>query len=718
MTKKFTLMMLFLLLFGAVSFSQTASLATVTASPGENKAVALNVTGFNSTTGTGPIGSITFYIRFKPSVMTFTGISNASMGASFLSGVTDSTINIVWTGFPYVNFPDGKLLDMNFTYNGMTTSPLNFLGNCEVTQGVTVIHPVYTNGSVSMAIVPQKATLTPVTAATGGNVSVPIEYLNLPAVAAMTQKIHYDPTKLNFISVTGVGNLSTGTNYSANINTGIITITWTNLGGMNINWPSRYELNFVYIGSTTTNIDFVAGCIMSTPSPVSNIPVTYYGGTCSLNNSPAATAVFGSVSGATQGSDYEVPLTLTGFPTGVAGGTQAFTLTIPFDSPRLSFLGIKSPAPAGLIVSQASGTLILAWSNPSGPNINGPTPFLTLKFKYNGIGTANVAFGNGCSFSTYNAGVTGTVQVGYTNATISPAPATANARIGFVPGTVGSNVLVPVNFELLPANMGAVTLLINYDYDKLTFVDAQNNTHGANVNLIGSTHTIKIAWNAGSATDINGKFLDLRFTYNGGGGGCGAPVSFTDGCELADFSAVIVPANYISGGVNLIFKISGTLTYNSAPNTPIPLVGFTVNLKTNPAMALVGTTTTDALGYFEFWAANGNYVMEALAPSGYVWSADLDDVVAMFDYVGGTPLPDQNALRIAAGDVNQNGDIDLDDVVDVFYKVGGETLPDYLAPDWVFGNPAIIVNCADLPNQNFMGLNTGNVLGSNPTPNP
>ncbi|MEI7898416.1 MAG: SdrD B-like domain-containing protein, partial [bacterium] len=184
------------------------------------------------------------------------------------------------------------------------------------------------------------------------------------------------------------------------------------------------------------------------------------------------------------------------------------------------------------------------------------------------------------------------------------------------------------------------------------------------------------------------------------------------------FPSPIVPANWINGGANLKFKVSGILSYNSDPNAPIPLVGFTVLLKTNPGNITVGTTTTNASGYYEFSIANGNYIIESAAPSGTIWSADLDDVIAMFDYVGGVPLPDSNPLRLIAGDVNQNGDIDLDDVIDVFYKVGGETLPDYTAPEWVFGNLTLTVNCADLPNQNLMGLNSGNVLGSNPTPNP
>ncbi|MEI7898320.1 MAG: cohesin domain-containing protein, partial [bacterium] len=533
-------MMLFLLLLGAASFSQTASLATVTASPGQNIPVALNVTGFTG------IGAITFNILFDPAVMTFTGLSSAPSG--FIAGVTGNTINITGSWYPYTTFGPGKLFDLNFTYSGMTPSPLNFLGTCQVTQGVTVIHPTYTNGSVSMNTgLAQKANLVSATATTGGNVTVPLEYTALPAVGAITQKVHYDPTKLTFVNVQGIGSLAAGLNYSANAGSGIITITWTNIGGTGVNAnANKFLLNFVYIGSTVTNVDFVSGCLISTAPSGTNVPVSYFGGIVSLG-SASASAVLGSITGVHQGQDnLEVPLTLAGFPT---TNVRAFTLTIPYDSPRLSFLGLKTPV-SGLVISQASGTLTLAWTDASGvTNVNGI--FLTLKFKYNGIGPASVRFGNGCVFNTYNAGVTGTVQVAYTNSIIVPALETATATIGYpLPVTAGNPVLVPINFSGLPLlNMGAATLKITYDYNKLTYIDIQNNTYGASVGHNATTHTITIAWASASAITLTGKFLDLRFMYNGGGGDCGAAVSFVDGCELASyaFPSPIVPANWING---------------------------------------------------------------------------------------------------------------------------------------------------------------------------
>ena len=693
-------MMLFLLLFGALSFSQTASLPNVTASPGNSLSVPLTVSGFTS------IGSITFNIQIDPAVLTFTGITSAPAG--FMAGVTGSTLTIVGAWNPSVDFPDGTLMNLNFVYNGVTTSPLNFLGSSVVTKGtLEIIHPVYTNGSVSMAVVSQTATLSPVTAATGDPVTVTVDYHNMPAgIGAITQKIHYDPTKLSFINVIGTLNLGTGVVSSADISAGIITITWSNSGGTNINFPSQFLLNFIYNGSTVTNIDFLPGCIITqVPPPANtNVDVTYYGGTITPSPLPAATAVLGSVTGASQGTVYEVPVTLSGFPSGASGGVQAFTLTIPFDSPRLSYIGIKSPAPSGLVVNQASGVLTLAWSNLSGPDINGN--FFTLKFRYNGVGVANVSFGNGCVFNTNTGGIIGTVQTGYTNATITPATTMANATIDHPEATTGSEVLVPVNFSDLPSDMGAATLAITYDFNQLTFIDTQNTLPGTTVKLNGSTHVINIAWNGSGSTDINGVFLKLRFLYVAGGSGCGANVSFTDGCELAQWlTGNIVQTNWNNGGVNVKFKISGYLTYANVGNTAMD--NCTVALKTNPAGVTVSSVTTDATGYFEFWAVNGSYKLTASTTKawGGVTTQDINSM--KLHIINAITL---TGIFFTAGDVNLSGTISVQDISLVKTKIVDPTFP-LPAGNWVFDNPVFSVMCADSPN-NVRSLCTGDVNGS------
>ena len=86
MTKKFTILMTVMLLFGMASFSQTATIATVTASPGETVTVPLTVTDFTD------IGAITLEIGFDPGVISFIGLQNTA-AAGFMANVTGNTIN-------------------------------------------------------------------------------------------------------------------------------------------------------------------------------------------------------------------------------------------------------------------------------------------------------------------------------------------------------------------------------------------------------------------------------------------------------------------------------------------------------------------------------------------------------------------------------------------------------------------------------------------------
>jgi hypothetical protein len=706
MIKKFTLIMLFLFTLGIAAFSQTASLANITASPGENKPVALNVSGFTG------IGSLTFNIQFDPTVMSYTGFSiPAGSPGGFNVYSSGSTLNIVGTWPSNASFVDGKMLDLKFTYNGMTVGSLNFLGSCVVTQGVAPISPVYTNGSISMAVIPATAILASTTASTGGEANVDLSYDAISGnVGAITQKIHYDPTKLAFVNVTGTGFFATGVNASANSSTGVITLTWAKTGGANIN-SSTISLKFIFNGNTNTPLDFIGGCIISN-AVGDNINIYYDNG--EVSPSPfTATAVLGSVSTAVQGTMVEIPLTLTGFTSGVTGGTQSFTLNLPYSTTKLDYVGLKNPV-SGLTVSVASGTLNLAWYDASGPNINGD--FATLKFVYRGIGAASVAFGSNCVFNTNTGGTISTVQVGYTNSTITPSNASATATIGFVAGTSGTNVLVPLSFTGLPS-MGALTLAVTYDIDKLTFVNAQNNVQNANV-YETSDRVIHIAWSSTSGIDINSKFLDLQFEYHSGGGVASAAVNFSDGCEFSSLSPVaIIPVNFVNGGVNFIFIVSGTLLYDNHPPYNSTLAGFTVNLR-DAGNNIVGTDVTDGSGNYSISVPNGIYTIEGVAPVDPLeapWFASELSHDIIFYYANGfNYIDDETPLKVQAMDVNLDGYPLEDDADLVFYRANGYDYPEFSAPDWLFEIPSITVSNADLTGQTFFGICSGDVAGEGP----
>jgi len=740
MIRKFTLIMLFLFTLGIGSFSQNASVTSANASPGESTNVFLKLESFTN------IGSVNFNIQFDASVLTYTGFDlEAGVPGGFTALATGNILSIVGT-WPTNTYPtgtnfNGNVLKLKFVYNGMTTCNLNFLGTCEVVKYIsgapTVIFPTYSSGSVSMnTSVTAKARLIAKPASTGGEADVKLEFsgfLTYPNAGSVTQVVHYDPSKLTFANAMGFGGFSTGMNCNANTSTGIITITWFKPGasagtGIPLTLADSIKLKFIYIGSTQANVDFYPGCIISNTSGT-NMLVDYVGGSVSLLPT-LLTAVLNPVNAALQGSDYNVPLTFANFPTVDEGGTAAFTVSLNYDNQKLTYLGLLAPV-AGLIVSSnpLTGVITLVWTTPDpiapDPDLDGI--FLTLKFKYKGVGVANVNFGDNCVFSTNTGGSIGNLQVVYTGSVFTPAVVAEKAIIGFVSGTGASPVIVPVYFtggSLATTKISAVTLHIAFDSEKLTFIDVPFNPYGVNYGYNQTTKIITIIW-----TSVDGEYLDrtvslkdfigLRFNYNSGSGAPSAAVSFTGECEITKSSPVeILPLSFVNGGVNYYFTVSGTLNYDSEPQPLIPLDGFTVEIRTEPGGILVGSCVTSVIGYYEFSVPNGTYKLSVLQPSDidHPWYSDLDNALALYDYSLVVPtLPYENALRLLAGDVNMVGGIDLDDAIILLNRILFASDPDYTSPNWVFENPTVNVNNADV-SLNFMGLSSGDVLGTNTNP--
>lgn len=733
MKKKFTLMMILSLIFGSVSFGQaTASLAPpITASPGEVVVAPLMVTNFNS------VGAITFQIDFETSMLSFSNITPTVQPGNFNAHMNGSSLIITYTASPpsWLTIT-GKLLDINFIYTGPGTTPLNFIpSGCEVVTGGMINIPVaYTNGSVSQDLtITTKATLVGGTASTGGPVAVQLRYENfLVNAGAITQMIHYDVSKMDFVSAVGQGTLA-GVIGSAS--GGVVNLVWTNPTGADINWTSgspvnKILLNFVYTGNTTTNLEFYPGCIISTTTPT-NIKVSYYNGSVAPGTQ-VANATLGSVTGAQQGQDYEIPLTLSGFNALGTNTAGAITLNIPYDSPRLSFINASSN-PFGAIVNASGSVVSIVWTNPGAPAlIDGQ--FLRLKFKYNGIGVANLNFGAGCLFTT-NTG--NPIQVGYTNGTITPS-ATQDAYIGTPIGTVGADIAVPVYFKNMPSDVGAITLFIAFDNTKLTYHPVTDfpSVGSAIVNVIGNV--IQIAWTSPTPWPaINtGTFCNLNFQINGSGP---APITFQDGCEIANNHTPtpdIIPTNWHNGGVNMVnmtYMVSGFLTYNNVSNSP--LVGFTVYLQDGPQPippaivpipANIASTTTDVNGYFEMSVPNGTYYLYASTTTPWPINAvNTSDVINLKRYIAGlsntigsnTPPPPPWSLRQLAANINWDCCINTADVIPLQRRIAGLTPnPNYKAQDWLFENPVVIVNSANMINQNFMGIASGDVNGSYPNP--
>jgi hypothetical protein len=134
------------------SQAQTVTVGSVISNAGQDILVPINFTGLDY------VGAISLYIFFDDNVMTFNGITNVSPeGSGTLANAipNPSQVGISWLapGSTGVDFPDGKFLDLQFTFAGGYTD-LTFAPYCEIVDwDINVINAVYINGSVSSPVV-------------------------------------------------------------------------------------------------------------------------------------------------------------------------------------------------------------------------------------------------------------------------------------------------------------------------------------------------------------------------------------------------------------------------------------------------------------------------------------------------------------------------------------------------------------------------------------
>ncbi len=583
MMRKVMIFIAFMTAISITSFGQTASLENKTAFPGTATSVNLNVTDLIN------VNAITFDIRYNPNVLSFVSVGNITpqlLGGTLIASAQDSTIHLVWYS-PTASTVNGVLCKLNFVYNG-TSSTLGFLPSSVVTQGTSAnLLLGYTNGSVSPAPCDPANPISILgnsAGVAGSPITIPLHFAFFPTAGAVTQVIHYDASKLTFISGTKSGNLAGAIITGGN---GVINVAWSNTAGADINTTAStwIKLNFMCVLPGASVVSFAPGCIISTPS-ASNINVCYNNGM--ISQTPTTqTAMLGSLVGVVQGDNIKIPLDLN-----ITAPVSAFTLYINFNSPLVAFTGIENVDPlSSMVMTSVNGsTMTLVYTNP-GMDIIAPGTFLKLKFKYNGIGTGYVNFTGACSFTD---NLFQSINVAYTNATVAAGtyPPIATATIGSVPATVGSFVDIPLSIDGGTANpLGAATMFIGYDQAKLSFVSVVGNTYNATVNSSGGQ--ISIAWADPAGVSLAGTILSLRFQYQGGAGsGCSSVVYFKNDnatmqpCEMAKNTGVFVPANWINGGVNLS---TAPVAINGPAN---PNANTAVNYSTDAGMINYNWTAT------------------------------------------------------------------------------------------------------------------------------
>ncbi len=381
---------------GPASQSITATIGSVTASPGDEVLIPVDVTGFLD------VGAITLYIEYDEAVLSFVGIESINPDVTGILAYTmtdPSRIGIVWAANPptYANIASGKLVDLKFVYNG-GNSDLTFSEDCEISDsGAIPLYVEYFNGDISQTITSITAQLGNVAATIGQEILVPLDVANFTDVAAITFYIGYDPSVLSFVGLENIATEVAG--ISANVMTSPdqISIAWSDVLNA-FNYTGKLlDLKFVYNGGNS-DLVFNPGCDVSN-SVLISLPVTYYDGSVSLAVETFTInidTVFTDI-----GTEVLVSVNTTDF-----ADIGAMTLFIGFDPSALSFIGLENVNSeiAGSSANVMSGPyrIGIGWdaSPPNLANIASGKLF-DLKFVFNG-GDGNLTFLAGCELSNSN----------------------------------------------------------------------------------------------------------------------------------------------------------------------------------------------------------------------------------------------------------------------------------------------------------------------------
>jgi len=121
--------------------------------------------------------------------------------------------------------------------------------------------------------------------------------------------------------------------------------------------------------------------------------------------------------------------------------------------------------------------------------------------------------------------------------------------INMVKGCAGEEVLLGVVATNL-YNIGSITLYVNVDTNKLTFLSLENRDAQLNelyYNFIENPPKVAVVWNEVVAGNFpQTKLFDLKFKIKE----TGTAVSFASGCEVATSSYKILGIDWINGGVD------------------------------------------------------------------------------------------------------------------------------------------------------------------------
>jgi len=167
--------------------------------------------------------------------------------------------------------------------------------------------------------------------------------------------------------------------------------------------------------------------------------------------------------------------------------------------------------------------------------------------------------------------------------------------------TPGPGLLVPlnVNFSTAPSGVGSFSLDIQFNPKVMTFT-AINNPALADIEAsVVSGNKVRLFW-YGTSTNLNGKLLDLNFTYHGDNSALTFALAQN---EVSDPNGNVLSVSYTNGAVNMVTLVPA-LTISEVQanmgqvvNVPVTVsafynvAGFLLNIEFENPSAIQGTVS-------------------------------------------------------------------------------------------------------------------------------
>ncbi len=508
-----------------------------------NITIPLTVQAFNN------IGAISLKIQYNAAALNFIGVANAPTG--LIANASAGVITISWfdqTGTNPLNIASGKLLDLNFSYNGGTSNLTFTTAQCDLANstGTSLVGVVYNNGAVTGATPPTLTIANVSGGAVGSSIGVPIKVQALKNIGAISLKINYDPTVLTF---TSVSNTPAGVTFTNNAAGGVITLGWfDNTGNTPINLDSNavlLQLNFTFNGGSSSLTFNTSQCDIANSSGTSLNNVVYVnGGVAAIQPTIKISSVL-----AKTGDSVNVPVTVKAFK-----NVGAISLKIAYNATALTFKGIANSSITGVTSNATGGVITIGWFDATGNtpvNIDS-AKLLDLAFTYNG-GTSSLAFNTSQCDIANSSGVS-LNNVVYTNGGVNPLPGTApTLSLPNLMAVANASVSVPLKAYVLHG-IGAVSVKVQYNAAALNYTGITNNLTGVTFSSSTSNGVLTLSWfDATGHSPINidsAAIVNLNFTYLGGS----SPLTFLSAqSEISDSAGnVITGITYVNGSVSVL----------------------------------------------------------------------------------------------------------------------------------------------------------------------